>query len=1682
MYLINRLSEAVSKRAYKSLLKRILGQYVHDFDTDQFDVSLSAGTLRLTDLELRVDTVHELIGDDVAFKLSSAVVGSIEVQLPTWSTLLQSGCDVYVHSVEVDLEPKIADQIVAFTRFHFDKITVRVSSQSQETAQLALKIVNLNIVDATPVIHDDEHTRSEILRSATGEGASKPMSDFVNFWKKNIFFDEMKVYVEALEGDGKESAPILYIHGGDKASSSCCIGLQWPSDASAMDSRIEVAVSLGSIDLQVPPLDDFATCMSIMMSISNQHPKVPSMSAEEFCEEFSGEDEESSDDSEAEFFDCDASSDSMITKDRLVHLSDGTGLVLSTESVNVRLGIDGENFQWENFRVMVASVVLSTQLDGGRLQKFLNFQHENGSVLTCQIEAGTRTSVKCETFSCLTIDVAGDELGKHLRVFSSVSDFISQLSAMTVEGSTKVTKDDSSEQVSFAMDVKFVSVRVTSRKETQHEKRSILLLDMSDLKIVNTAETPSGDARHALGLWSAVPAPAENDGIILERKNDGTFAAQQPQDPSDGAADSTTDMKDMNDEEMVVSKIRALEYENDLCRLATTVFKLRAKDVEVVVNEGSPEQLARILDTLSSQVAAHASTDTVKEDASVQAAVETEFEEEHYLCLPSTFLGITFERLKIELCESDWHSSSSSSSSPSSTRTPCPQPEDILRYRAWNILDLRDREAASLATTCITLKGLDGVASFGKARALGSPAHYVRACASDVSLVENAGESHGPVIYTTKWGYPERPPQHPQLARSMSTAGFCLWFVHESVLSDSVNGLSDTRLNISTYGLTHSFRPHSKWLDTMMRLVPAFAISRDGDDDDLAKKQDYAEVTVHLSDTIVMYQPCSAESHVAICIAGVSFDTSIVSESRESVFSIDVQDMSLHLTNHSISIDESEWSIHEEDHECAMRLATWETESILSRTGFSKIMFLSHMNVKMIFSTLENEAEEKSRTIIRGGTAIVTTCSDTFQKLMETLNILSMEMFSSNEMLSSLASPRTVDREVVKESSEREDVDSASSAGILDNIDLSEDIFKDGPVMDKWLDRSSLEDFLQEDDWMSVFVDDVGNAGSEVLTVKDGSHHLNEGLGKAKGKEEDRDQDEVEGHETVGKGGSRKEDKVMKEENTWIDDRQNFKVFPYYFGIPVDSAAHGTSMTHHLTRGTGKGDSQDEMCISTVIIEDLSLRWSLLGGKDWDFQPGGTGSSGSQDNFLKTISQNPSARVLDTTVVDNFPGFSKDDPAPRAKKSAKWWTFEVEDGTRSTRKTDETLELVLQNIALKADTYDAGKGANLYSTLTVAIREFEVYDHVWVSPLRKMLCSWQNTSTLPRETGSAMVKVEFDTILRPGVSDPLTKEEYDLCVEMLPLRLNVDQDSLAILLGFVDRVVSEENNQHAMKEENSGMMEEPPYEMFFRSIDVRKISVKIDYLPKRVDLSDLRNGNLAQLINITTIEGLELELPCIQREAMHGFKEFAGEVGDAYVEAILQEQLHRCLAGISIPPIRSIANVVSGAADMVILPLQSYREGSTIWRGAKLGVASFAKAFTLETLHTVSKLSLATASVLESAVGMLGSNDDADNAVRGGGGGVYHRDRPLSMDQAARGATSIMTQHASSAARTIVLLPVQKRARSASGLVTSVIKAVPVAVLEPMIGAAKATSHIMVGARNAMDEDVRMEQLSKYKF
>ena len=69
-----------------------------------------------------------------------------------------------------------------------------------------------------------------------------------------------------------------------------------------------------------------------------------------------------------------------------------------------------------------------------------------------------------------------------------------------------------------------------------------------------------------------------------------------------------------------------------------------------------------------------------------------------------------------------------------------------------------------------------------------------------------------------------------------------------------------------------------------------------------------------------------------------------------------------------------------------------------------------------------------------------------------------------------------------------------------------------------------------------------------------------------------------------------------------------------------------------------------------------------------------------------------------------------------------------------------------------------------------------------------------------------------------------------------------------------------------------------------------------------------------------------------------------------------------------------------------------------------------------------------------------------------------------------------------STAQTVIAVPIQEYKRAGTaGAVRSVIKAVPVAVVNPMLGAAEGLSRVLLGARNALDPQIRNDQAKKYK-
>jgi len=93
-----------------------------------------------------------------------------------------------------------------------------------------------------------------------------------------------------------------------------------------------------------------------------------------------------------------------------------------------------------------------------------------------------------------------------------------------------------------------------------------------------------------------------------------------------------------------------------------------------------------------------------------------------------------------------------------------------------------------------------------------------------------------------------------------------------------------------------------------------------------------------------------------------------------------------------------------------------------------------------------------------------------------------------------------------------------------------------------------------------------------------------------------------------------------------------------------------------------------------------------------------------------------------------------------------------------------------------------------------------------------------------------------------------------------------------------------------------------------------------------------------------------------------------------------------------------------------------------------------------------------------------------------------YAEQPVDIREGIESAYTSMKRNLSSAAQTILAVPMEVFERSGTeGPVRAVIRAVPIAVLRPMIGASEAVSKTLLGLHNSMDPEIRHENAAKYK-
>ena len=105
-------------------------------------------------------------------------------------------------------------------------------------------------------------------------------------------------------------------------------------------------------------------------------------------------------------------------------------------------------------------------------------------------------------------------------------------------------------------------------------------------------------------------------------------------------------------------------------------------------------------------------------------------------------------------------------------------------------------------------------------------------------------------------------------------------------------------------------------------------------------------------------------------------------------------------------------------------------------------------------------------------------------------------------------------------------------------------------------------------------------------------------------------------------------------------------------------------------------------------------------------------------------------------------------------------------------------------------------------------------------------------------------------------------------------------------------------------------------DMYFQTVTISSVKVKIDYHPKRVDIEGLRQGNYVELINILPMEGLMLLLPKMELLSLKGIDNVGAKIGDIWCKEIVEKQLHHLAAGINVSCIANSSPLARTCSDL----------------------------------------------------------------------------------------------------------------------------------------------------------------------
>lgn len=535
---------------------------------------------------------------------------------------------------------------------------------------------------------------------------------------------------------------------------------------------------------------------------------------------------------------------------------------------------------------------------------------------------------------------------------------------------------------------------------------------------------------------------------------------------------------------------------------------------------------------------------------------------------------------------------------------------------------------------------------------------------------------------------------------------------------------------------------------------------------------------------------------------------------------------------------------------------------------------------------------------------------------------------------------------------------------------------------------------------------------------------------------------------------------------------------------------------------------------SSYTLCEMTFTWHLYGGRDFPEQapqrsPAPSGS-GMSDTYKYGVSQ---AQEQDK----------------QERKGAKRGLPKEPKGSK--RNLEVLVEMQLSKIRFSYETYPV---TSMYSSRQVLlVSEIEIRDRLRSSDINKFLYhpTGNNLSHKPDEN---MVIVKALNV-RPNPQKS-SDEECSLRVSILPIKLNIDQDTLLFLEDFfsgifknsagagggaskaegsssaasdmpvmsvsklpedfedelpdsevkemVERnlnVLIEEHSLEAepeLEEESGGGAEAPP--TFFREVIFSPaLPICFDYHGRRIELS--RGPVTGLIMGLAQLQGSGICLrEIVNRRGILGWGKLCEFLAKEWLKDIKRNQLPNILSGIG--PTNAVLQLFQGVYDLFRLPIEQYNKDGRIIRGFQLGAQSFTARTALAALEITSRIIHLLQFTAETTFDMLSAGPSLKKRKAGRQGKRRRQGRPKDLREGVANAYTIVREGINESANTLIEAAITEHDQKGySGAVGAVVRQIPQLVVCPAVLATQATTNILGGAKSSLVPEAKLEARDKWK-